>query len=60
MQPLGMSIKDTAHTLGIGKSFVYELLRAGHLEAYKIGRRTLVTTSSITRLASAARPKQEA
>ncbi|MCL2716635.1 MAG: helix-turn-helix domain-containing protein, partial [Alphaproteobacteria bacterium] len=41
---------DAANALGIGRSSVYILIQSGSLDAFKIGRRTLVTTESIRRL----------
>lgn len=52
MQPLAISIYGAAQALGIGRSTIYVLLNSGRLEAFKIGRRTLVTTSSIARFAA--------
>jgi excisionase family DNA binding protein len=58
MQQIAVSIADAARSLGVGRSTIYELLRTEKLESFKIGRRTLVTTSSITRLAGAAKQAQ--
>jgi excisionase family DNA binding protein len=51
MEPLALSINETAKLLGVGRSSVYALLKTGRLDAIKIGRRTLLTTESIKRLA---------
>ena len=51
MEQLAISINETAKALGIGRSSVYELLKSGKLDAFKIGRRTLLTTESVKRLA---------
>ena len=51
METLAISINDTAKALGVGRSSVYALLKSGRLDAIKIGRRTLLTTASIKRLA---------
>ena len=51
MELLAISINDTAKALGVGRSSVYSLLKSGRLDAIKIGRRTLLTTESIKRLA---------
>lgn len=55
MELLAISINDTAKALGIGRSSVYTLLKSGRLDAIKIGRRTLLTTESIKRLAQSNR-----
>lgn len=51
MEPLAVSINAAAKALGVGRSSVYFLIKSGKLEAIKIGRRTLLTTASIKRLA---------
>lgn len=50
MQPIFLSINDTAKALGLGRTSIYGLLRSGRLEAVKLGRRTLVKVESIRRL----------
>ncbi|WDF73607.1 helix-turn-helix domain-containing protein [Novosphingobium sp. KACC 22771] len=51
MEPLALSINETAKALGVGRSSVYGLIKSGGLVAIKIGRRTLLTTESIKKLA---------
>jgi excisionase family DNA binding protein len=51
MEPICVSINDTARALGIGRTKVYELIKTDLLEVVKIGRRTLVRTASIHALA---------
>jgi excisionase family DNA binding protein len=51
MEPVALSVNNTARVLGIGRTSVYALLKSGRLEAIKIGRRTLLTTASIRNLA---------
>ncbi len=50
MQPLALSINDTAKTLSVGRTSVYALIRDGRLETVKLGRRTLVKTESVRRI----------
>jgi excisionase family DNA binding protein len=50
MEPLAISIKDAARTLGLGRTSIYAMIADGRLEAFKIGRRTLVRMESIRRL----------
>ena len=53
MEPIAVSINDTAKVLGIGRTSVYEMIKDGRLEAFKLGRRTLVRVDSIRRLVDA-------
>lgn len=50
MEPLAISINDAAKTLGLGRTSIYAMIADGRLEAFKIGRRTLVRMESIRRL----------
>lgn len=52
MEPLAISIKDAATALGLGRTSIYAMIADGRLEAFKVGRRTLVTMASIRRLVS--------
>lgn len=49
--PVLLSIPATAERLGCGRTKVRDLMKAGELDAVKLGRRTLVTAVSIERLA---------
>jgi excisionase family DNA binding protein len=51
IEPVAISVNNAARTLGIGRTSIYALLKDGRLDAIKIGRRTLLTTDSIRRLA---------
>lgn len=55
MEIVTASISDTAKSLGVGKTKVYQLIHAGRLDIIKIGRRTLVRAESIRALADGAR-----
>jgi len=50
MEPLTLTIDDTKKVIGLGATKIYELIGQGKLETVKIGRRTLVKTSSIRAL----------
>lgn len=47
---LAYSINETANTLSLGRTSIYSLINEGKLEAFKLGRRTLVKADSIRRL----------
>jgi excisionase family DNA binding protein len=50
MEQLAYSINDTAKALSLGRTSIYALIAGGRLEAFKLGRRTLVKADSIRRL----------
>lgn len=51
MEPITISVNSAAKALGLGRTSIYVLLKEGRLDAIKVGRRTLLTTSSIRKLA---------
>ena len=50
IEPLTLSIKDTARLLGLGRSTIYRLIGDRQLQTVKIGNRTLIKTASIRSL----------
>ena len=50
MEPILLSINETARVLGLGRTSIYALIRSGKLETATIGRRRLVKTSSLRKL----------
>jgi excisionase family DNA binding protein len=50
VEPITVSINDTAKALSLGRTSIYALIRDGRLETVKLGRRTLVRMASIRRL----------
>ena len=50
MDRLAYSINETAHILSIGRTSIYAMIADGRLEAFKLGRRTLIRADSIKRL----------
>jgi excisionase family DNA binding protein len=53
MEPIAISINDTAKALGLGRTSIYAMIADGRLEAFKLGRRRLVKAESIRRLIAA-------
>ncbi|MGD9664081.1 MAG: helix-turn-helix domain-containing protein [Novosphingobium sp.] len=50
MEKLAYSINETARALSMGRTSIYAMIADGRLEAFKLGRRTLVKAESIRRL----------
>ena len=50
MEPLALSINDTAKALSLGRTSIYVMIGDGRLEAFKLGRRTLIRMESIRRV----------
>lgn len=64
MKPIGLSIPEAGKVLGgegdpLSRNTIYRLIQRGHLEAFKLGSRTLISVDSIEALAAAA-PRLEA
>lgn len=54
MEPLALSINDTAKALSLGRTSIYGMISDGRLEAFKLGRRTLIRMESIRRIVAEA------
>lgn len=54
MEPLALSINDAATALSLGRTSIYAMIGDGRLEAFKLGRRTLVKMDSIRRIVAEA------
>lgn len=50
MEKLAYSINETARALSMGRTSIYAMIADGRLDAFKLGRRTLVKAESIRRL----------
>ena len=51
LDPLTVRIPVAVKLTGIGRSKLYKLIRAGELDVVKVGTATLVTMTSLRRLA---------
>lgn len=56
MEVLAISISDAAQSLGLGRTSIYAMINDGRLEAFKLGRRRLVTVESVRKLVAESRP----
>lgn len=50
MDVLAVSVKEAARIIGVGRTSLYSMIRDGRIETLKIGRRTVVKTSSLRRI----------
>ncbi len=50
MDRIAYSINETARALSLGRTSIYAMIADGRLEAFKLGRRTLIKAESIRRL----------
>lgn len=50
MDRLAYSINETARILSMGRTSVYAMIADKRLDAFKLGRRTLIRAESIKRL----------
>lgn len=50
IEPLTVRIPVAIQLTGIGRSKLYELIKAGNVETVKVGTATLVTMASLRRL----------
>jgi excisionase family DNA binding protein len=48
-EKLLIRVRDAAEQLSVGRTTIYELIRAGKLDVAKIGRATRITQASIER-----------
>lgn len=55
MEAIAVSINDAAKALGLGRTSIYAMIADGRLEAFRLGRRRLVTVESIRKLVAANR-----
>jgi excisionase family DNA binding protein len=59
-EPLAVSIKDAAKQISCCRETVYQLIKAGKLDAFKVGAATRITTESIKALVATAPRKTAA
>ena len=50
MERLAYSINETARLLSLGRTSVYAMIADNRLDAFKLGRRTLIRAESVQRL----------
>ena len=50
METLAISINEAAKVLSLGRTSIYAMIADGRIEAFKLGRRTLIRADSVRRL----------
>lgn len=50
LEPLAVRVPTAMQLIGVRRSTVYTLIKAGDLQTVKLGRATLITMSSLRRL----------
>lgn len=50
--PLAHSVTAACERLGVGKTTIYELIKAGEIRPFKIGRKTLIPENDLLRVIS--------
>ncbi|WP_242416335.1 helix-turn-helix domain-containing protein [Sphingomonas panni] len=50
MKRLAISVAETVHASGMGKTTVYKLLKEGRIASVRVGRRRLVIVASLQEL----------
>ncbi|MFD1035958.1 helix-turn-helix domain-containing protein [Sphingomonas hankookensis] len=50
MERLAISVAETVHASGMGKTTVYKLINEGSLASVRVGRRRLVIVASLQEL----------
>lgn len=48
--PVAMTVKNAVRQYGVGRSVLYQKMKAGELESRTVGRRRLIVVSSLDRL----------
>jgi excisionase family DNA binding protein len=49
-EPIAYSINDACKAIGLGRTYLYQMISDGRLEVRKVGKRTLIPASSLRRL----------
>ena len=49
MDCISVTVKEAVRLTGIPRTTIYELIRDGALESFKVGRRRLITVESLQR-----------
>ena len=55
---LAMSVAEAAVEAGVGRDHIYGAIRAGRLDARKLGRRTIITCNALEKFLNGLPPLQ--
>jgi excisionase family DNA binding protein len=53
VRPLAVRVREACRLTGIGRSKLYELIRAGEISIFKVGTMTLISTAELERFLAA-------
>ena len=53
VKPLAVTVRQACEAIGLGRSALYELIKAGRVKTIKIGRRRLLIYASLEALVEA-------
>ncbi len=53
LKPLAVTVRQACEAIGVGRSALYELIKAGRVKTIKIGRRRLLIYASLEALVEA-------
>jgi excisionase family DNA binding protein len=53
VRPLTVRVREACRLTGIGRSKLYELIRAGEISIFKVGAMTLISTAELERFLAA-------
>ena len=57
---LANTIPDACRRLGVGKTVFFELMKAGRIKGFKVGKRTLIPESELQRFVAEQMAKEPA
>jgi excisionase family DNA binding protein len=58
-RPLAVRVREACRLTGIGRSRLYELIRAGDIGVFKVGAMTLISTAELERFLAMQQARQQ-
>ncbi len=60
LSPENYTVNESLYISGFGRTKLYELIRDGHLDARKLGKRTLISAASLRAFLASLPPARQA